>query len=89
MPTPTPEQVRSHRASLGLTQTQYAHRLRVSVAAVQSWEIGRRGMPAPVWLLARALDVRRVRQALRLAGLWDDRDGPERQRAPPLPPGWS
>lgn len=69
---PTAADIRSHRAALGLTQAEYAARLRVSVESVRSWEQDRRTMPASTWLLARALDVRRVRQALRLAGLWAD-----------------
>lgn len=85
MPTPTPEQVRQHRACLGLdtpaavveyrmthglTQVGLARWLLVTPDAVQSWELGRRHMPASTQLLARALAIRRVRQALRLAGLW-------------------
>lgn len=73
MPTPTPEQVRQHRASLGLSQTAYGARLcGVALRTVQDWEAGRRTMPAPLWCLARLLDDRRVRRIGRTLGVWDD-----------------
>lgn len=73
MPTPSPEQVREHRASLGLTQTAYGARLcGVALRTVQDWEAGRRRMPAPLWCLVRLLDVRSVRRTARVLGVWDD-----------------
>jgi len=68
---PTPDEVRAHRASLGLTQPAYGSLLGYSVRIVQSWESGVRTMPGPVWLLYRALSVPRVRRMLRALGLWD------------------
>lgn len=72
-PTPTPEQVRAHRASLGVSQTAYGARLcGVALRTVQDWESGRRTMPAPLWCLARLLDVRGVRRIARMLDIWSD-----------------
>ena len=73
MRSPTPEQVRQHRASLGVSQTAYGARLcGVALRTVQDWEAGRRTMPAPLWCLARLLDVRSVRRVARTLGVWDE-----------------
>ncbi len=71
MPTPTPEQVRQHRACLGLSQAAYGARLYAARRTVQDWESGARRMPAAVWTLARLLDVRGVRRIARVLGVWD------------------
>lgn len=41
----TPEELKRHRASLGLTQTDLAVALCVTRRAVVSWETGTRNMP--------------------------------------------
>lgn len=45
MPTMTPDEIKSYRSRLGLSQSELARRLPVSVDALQNWEIGRRRPP--------------------------------------------
>jgi DNA-binding transcriptional regulator YiaG len=56
--TMTPEELRAARASLGLTQPEFADIFQVSQRAVRGWEHGQRNgrphtIPAPVALLVR------------------------------------
>lgn len=48
----TPERIRSLRRQLGLTQTEFAQRLGVSMQAVSFWE---RGTRTPTGLYAQAI----------------------------------
>ena len=80
--TPTPAQVREHRASLGLTLRQYGALVYAAERTVQSWESGDREMPAATWVLVRALQDSRIRQRLRLLRLWDVTMPPRRRRRP-------
>jgi len=54
----TGEQVREGRRGRGWTQERLASALGVSVATVQSWEQGRRGVPQMAERLMRRLGLR-------------------------------
>jgi transcriptional regulator with XRE-family HTH domain len=49
----TPAQMREQRSDLGLTQTELAERLGVTLRAVQYYESGGRPVPRPVAILMR------------------------------------
>jgi DNA-binding transcriptional regulator YiaG len=55
----TPDEFKAARATLGLTQVEFAKAFQVSQRAVRGWEYGERNgrkhmIPAPVALLVRA-----------------------------------
>lgn len=68
---PTPEQVREHRALLGLSQQRYGQLLGHGLGAVQHWEAGRRAMPVSTWVAYQAIGLADVREMLRCAGVWE------------------
>lgn len=43
----TPQEIKQARQTLGLTQTQLAQALCVTVDSVRAWEAGRRNMSGP------------------------------------------
>ena len=48
----TPEQIQRLRTRLGLTQTEFAQRLNVTLRTVQRWESGESSKPHPVFIAA-------------------------------------
>jgi hypothetical protein len=50
-PRPTPDQIRSRRTSLGLTQTQSAELIRGTLRGWQEYEYGHRNMHPGLWCL--------------------------------------
>lgn len=51
----TPDEIRDIRRSLGLTQTQLAERMELTMDAIASWEIGRTSPTGPGRILLRLL----------------------------------
>jgi putative transcriptional regulator len=67
-PPPTPDQVRTLRARLGLSQSQFARRFGFTIDTVQQYEQGRRTPSGPASTLLRVIDAdpEAVVRALRL-----------------------
>lgn len=53
----TPEQVKNIRSRLGLTQVEFARKLRVTTMTVRHWEAGRRNCTGPAEVLVQLLDL--------------------------------
>lgn len=51
LPPPSPQKIRTLRASLGLTQREAAESVHVTLRAWQLWEAGQRKMPSATWEL--------------------------------------
>lgn len=51
LPSPSPQKIRTLRATLGLTQQEAADSVHVTLRAWQLWEAGQRKMPAATWEL--------------------------------------
>ena len=51
LPLPSPQKIRTLRASLGLTQQEAADSVHVTLRGWQMWEAGQRKMPAGIWEL--------------------------------------
>lgn len=57
---PTAAEIVAMRARLGLTQTQFADYVRVSMRSVQQWEAGVHDMPPGLWELAKLKEAVRA-----------------------------
>jgi DNA-binding transcriptional regulator YiaG len=53
----TPEEIRSHREALGMTQGQIARLAGVDNRTWRRWECAEREMPEPVARLLRLMDI--------------------------------
>jgi transcriptional regulator with XRE-family HTH domain len=59
----TPEELKSRRALLGLTQSQLARELEVDAITVSRWERGVRPIPRFIELAVEAIEARRKKAA--------------------------